>query len=40
MAKKEQSIWGERLTTALYVVMFIFVVAYLYQSVSSHFFGS
>jgi hypothetical protein len=39
MAKKEQSIWGERLTTVLYVVMFIFVLSYLYQSVSSYFVG-
>ena len=38
--KKEKSIWGERLTTAIYVVMFIFVISYLYQAVSSHIFGS
>jgi len=39
MAKKEKSIWGERLTTVLYVVMFIFVISYLYQSFSSYFSG-
>jgi hypothetical protein len=37
--KKEKSIWGERLTTAIYIVMVIFVVSYLYQAGLSYFVG-
>lgn len=36
--KKEKSIWGERLTTVLYIAMLLFIVAFLYQSVSLNFF--
>lgn len=35
--KKENSVWGQRLITVFYVVMFVFVVSYLYSSFSSHF---